>query len=234
MKEKQWLMSSDSRRMLEFVQRKQFIPPKLAARRRLRLFAVACCYNLQPWTWFENEQIQRLLRVAEEYAEGRATKHELHDARESAEPIFAAAEQENLVGNPWGVYAVRTLATTDDSANTAISAFAEEAVAMCVPDMVAWELWGQEEEIRKKQAQLFRDIFDNPFRSRTFDPAWRTPSVLAVARAIYAERLFADMPILADALEEAGCTNADILDHCRSGSEHVRGCWALDLVLGKE
>jgi hypothetical protein len=73
-----------------------------------------------------------------------------------------------------------------------------------------------------------------PFRPVTFDPAWRTPNVIAVARTIYDERHFTDMAILGDALEEAGCTNADILDHCRLPGEHARGCWVLDLALGRE
>jgi hypothetical protein len=55
-----------------------------------------------------------------------------------------------------------------------------------------------------------------------------------LAQVIYDERRFADLPILADALEEAGCTNTDILDHCRLPGEHVRGCWVVDLILRKE
>ena len=68
----------------------------------------------------------------------------------------------------------------------------------------------------------------------TFDAAWRTATVTSLALAIYEERAFDRLPILADALEDAGCTNADILGHCRGGGEHVRGCWVVDLVLGKE
>lgn len=83
-------------------------------------------------------------------------------------------------------------------------------------------------------ASFLRDIFGNPFHSVTFDPAWRTPNVTAVAQTIYDERRFTDMPILADALEEAGCTNEDILSHCRNGKEHARGCWVVDLLLGKK
>jgi hypothetical protein len=71
------------------------------------------------------------------------------------------------------------------------------------------------------QLVLLRDIFGNPFRPVSFDPAWHTSTVVA-------------MPILADALRVAGCDNADILDHCRNEGSHVRGCWVVDLVLGKE
>ena len=80
---------------------------------------------------------------------------------------------------------------------------------------------------------VFRDIFGNPFRPVAADPAWLTPTAVAIATALYAHRAFDRMPILADALEEAGCTNADVLLHCRSGGPHVRGCWVVDLLLEK-
>jgi hypothetical protein len=74
----------------------------------------------------------------------------------------------------------------------------------------------------------------NPFRPVTVDPAWQTSNVTALAQPIYDERAFDRLSILADALEDAGCDNADILNHCRQPGEHVRGCWVVDLVLGKE
>jgi hypothetical protein len=85
------------------------------------------------------------------------------------------------------------------------------------------------------QCNLLRDVFGNPFRPVAFDPAWRTSDVLLLARGIYEERAFDRMPILADALQDAGCDNDDILSHLReANATHVRGCWALDLVLEKE
>jgi hypothetical protein len=87
---------------------------------------------------------------------------------------------------------------------------------------------------RESQGRLLRDIFGNPFRPVTVDPAWRTSNVSAIAQRIYDERRFADLPILADALEDAGCTIGAMLTHCREPGEHVRGCWVVDLVLGKE
>ena len=80
----------------------------------------------------------------------------------------------------------------------------------------------------------FRDVAGNPFRPVVADPAWLTPTVVAIAATIYADRAFDRMPILADALEEAGCTNADVLLHSRAAGPHVRGCWVVDLLLGKE
>ena len=91
---------------------------------------------------------------------------------------------------------------------------------------------------------LLREVFGNPFATRRrrksdprrgwmFDPAWRTDTAVSLARPMYESRDFGAMPILADALQDAGCDNADILDHCRQPGEHVRGCWVLDLVLEK-
>jgi hypothetical protein len=80
---------------------------------------------------------------------------------------------------------------------------------------------------------LLRDIFGNPFRPVAIDPAWLTSTVLALARQMYDSRDFSAMPILADALQDAGCDSADLLDHCRSDGPHVRGCWVVDLVLGR-
>jgi len=81
---------------------------------------------------------------------------------------------------------------------------------------------------------LVRCVFGDPFRPIEFSPDWRTDTALTLARQMYASRNFSAMPILADALQDAGCDNAHILDHCRGGNlGHIRGCWACDLVLGK-
>ena len=82
--------------------------------------------------------------------------------------------------------------------------------------------------------QPLRDIFGNPFRPVALAPAWRTDTAVSLARAMYESREFSAMPILADALQDAGCDEPAILDHCRQPGEHVRGCWVVDLVLGKE
>jgi hypothetical protein len=86
----------------------------------------------------------------------------------------------------------------------------------------------------KVQAVLLRDIFGNPFRPVTFEPEWRTSTALALAKQMYDSRDFSAMAILADALQDAGCENDDVLSHCRDANGvHVRGCWVVDLVLGK-
>ncbi|HEX3148247.1 MAG TPA: hypothetical protein VHR66_09185 [Gemmataceae bacterium] len=90
------------------------------------------------------------------------------------------------------------------------------------------------EEEKLAQVLLVRDLFANPFRPVAFDPRWRTSDSVGVARGIYQHRAFDRMPILADALMDAGCDDTAILDHCRGLGPHVRGCWVVDLVLGKE
>jgi hypothetical protein len=83
-------------------------------------------------------------------------------------------------------------------------------------------------------ATVLRDIFGNPFRPVTVDRARLTSTVTAIARQMYESRDFSAMPILADALQDAGCGHADILAHCRGDGPHVRGCWVVDLILGKQ
>jgi len=80
---------------------------------------------------------------------------------------------------------------------------------------------------------LLRCIFGNPFRPVTFSPAWRSETTVSLANGIYEERAFDRLPILADALEEAGCDHTDVLTHCRGLGPHARGCWVVDGVLGK-
>jgi hypothetical protein len=83
------------------------------------------------------------------------------------------------------------------------------------------------------QANVLRDIFGNPFRPATIFPEWRASTVHALAQQMYDSRDFSAMPILADALQDAGCDSEDVLNHCRVPGPHVRGCWVVDLVLGK-
>ncbi|WP_238603035.1 hypothetical protein [Fimbriiglobus ruber] len=85
---------------------------------------------------------------------------------------------------------------------------------------------------RQAQSSLIRDIF--PFHPITLSPSYLTPTVLSLAHGIYEDRAFDRMPILADALQDAGCDNEDILTHCRGPGPHVRGCWVIDLVLNKQ
>jgi hypothetical protein len=111
------------------------------------------------------------------------------------------------------------------------------------PTWMGWEDRADEEAALGRHAaearaggaespRLFREIFGNPFRPVAVESRWQTPKVTDVARRIYLDRAFEVLPKLADLLEEVGCTDPDILGHCRGSGPHVRGCWVLDLSLG--
>ena len=109
---------------------------------------------------------------------------------------------------------------------------AGRALTMTVHSPTFWE--SPVPEAFALQPRLLRDIFGNPFRPPACDPAWLTSDVLALARGIYDDKAFDRMPILADALQDAGCDSDALLTHLRDpDATHVRGCWVLDLLLGK-
>jgi hypothetical protein len=90
---------------------------------------------------------------------------------------------------------------------------------------------------KKIQVAILHDVVGNPFRLITINPNWLTwndGTIRRIAQGIYEERAFDRLPILADALTDAGCDHADLLNHCRSEGPHVKGCWVVDLLLGKE
>jgi hypothetical protein len=89
-------------------------------------------------------------------------------------------------------------------------------------------------EVQRVQSHMIRCIFGNPFRPVVVDPAWLTSDVISVAETIYNERAFGRLTDLADSLEQVGCCDTGILAHCRSNGSHVRGCWVVDLILGKQ
>src|SRR5262245_3683305 len=207
-----WQACAHPRPMLEYLRGK-------ASDRKLRLFGVACCHRI----WHRlpqgpDEYNHYAVEVAERFADRRTSRQEL----DQATPLFTryCIRNEPLEGN----HAFQTWQVILPDAYAA-AARAARAAACAVEDEV-----GE----RKAQAALLRDLFGNPFRPVTFNPAWRASDVMLLAQGIYDEKAFDRMPILADALQGAGCDNADILDHCRGPGPHVRGCWVLDLVLGKE
>jgi hypothetical protein len=200
-----------------------------ASDRKLRLFGCACCRKV--WHLLKDERDRTAIEVCERFADGLADKSALSSAHQSA--IDAANEAEFKL----------TLVEDEDAplecaALDVVSMIAEEDDAHYVVDLAADTLrshlfTSRWREVEQVQLKLLHDIFGNPFREVIVDPAWRTPAVSGLALSIYDEHSYEHLPILADALEEAGCTNADILNHCRQPGEHVRGCWVLDLILGK-
>jgi hypothetical protein len=190
--------------------------------RKLRLFAVACCRRV--WHLIPRGRFRRGVEVAERYADDEATAAERTAAKEACE----AAQKKRRPGA--GAAATNALSSDAGTAagNTAWAAAAAEAGAN---EGSAWEA------ARAQQADLIREIFGNPFRRVKVKPAWlawNEGAVPRIAQAIYDNRNFADLPVLADALEEAGCTDAAILDHLRAPGDHVRGCWALDLLTDRQ
>jgi len=120
--------------------------------------------------------------------------------------------------------AYRDYLTSDSNLAPYVVAVADAALAA----ECAWRA------VRESPIPFLRDIIGNPFRPVAVDPVWLTSTVVALAGGIYDERAFDRMPILADALQDAGCDNDDVLNDCRCEGPHVRGCWVVDLVLGKE
>jgi hypothetical protein len=189
-------------------------------KRKLRLFAAACCRRI--WDLFPEDRCRRAVEVCERSAEGRAATGELVAARQA----LAGAERGKKLPPKAALAAV---------AREAWLGAQEAAVwaALAARDALQGRDGPREEDY---QCALLREIFGNPFRPVKLAGAWlrwQGGTVARLARTIYKERRFADLPILADALEEAGCASAELLGHCRGGGEHVRGCWAVDLLLGK-
>jgi hypothetical protein len=223
MTEKQWL-AGDLKKMLKYLHRR-------ASNRKRRLFAVACCRRV--WALHLGSHCHDAMETAERYADGLASKGDLYEAESSANTAYTISRD---AGNEPNVMAADAVyATTCEGVGWDI---AEMAASRAAAAVAAAAPRGRGEETKtaetKAQLELLRDIFGNPFRPLPFTPAWRTSDVILLANGIYAERAFDRMPILADALQDAGCDCTDLLNHLRDpNATHVRGCWALDLVLGK-
>jgi len=227
MTEQEWLACTDPREMLEALR-----ASGKASDRKLRLFACACCRLV--WGSLIDQRSRGAVEVAERFADGLAGPGEMDAARPAAEAAFAGAEafyQETVT--TYGHY------DREDECEAAEVAIASVArpVWPAVHALRGWVSF-----LRERKPRLLRDIFGPiPFRLVSTSPGWQTPQVVALAQAAYDER---ELPagtldttwlaVLADALEEAGCVQADILGHLRGPGPHVRGCWAVDLLLGKE
>jgi hypothetical protein len=220
MTEEEWLNCTDSRLMATFLQGS-------VSARKDRLFNVACCRRV--WRFFRRESVRAAILVGERYADGLADRDELRaalrvvHAGRAAQPSFSPlGEAHHAAGF---VCAEAALGGQFAAASNIIHAQALEVSGAHTDEVYARE-W-------RELCSLVREFFANPFRPVKLDPWWLTDNVDALATAIYDDHAFDDLPILADALEDAGCANTDLLGHCRAGGPHYRGCWALDLLLGK-
>jgi hypothetical protein len=189
--------------------------------RKSRLFICAWC-RVNKWHELFDEDSRRALEVGERYADGLASQVELEEA------------WDNVRYRTWEQLRLSELGAEADTPRVQLRMILET-----VHPLIDWGVLGRGTTLYlqrndwPRECGLLRDIFGNPFHPVTILPGWQTTNVVGIAQAIYAERTFEDMPILGDALEDASCTNADILKHCREPAEHVRGCWVVDLVLGK-
>jgi hypothetical protein len=235
MTEDQWLSCTDPAPMLEFLR-----DSGKGSDRKLRLFAVACCRRI--WPSFTDQRSRKAVEVAERYADGAATAEELAAA--------CIRAREATFGVSWDVGRRAAWATTwrclwprfadeDDTEAGVVVAFREAA-------REARRGRSVQEEAGEyySQAALLRDLFGNPFHPLPpFDPSllkWKDGAAIQLAQAIYERRSLPSghldatrLAILADMLGEAGCTDADVLGHLRSPGPHVRGCFAVDALLGK-
>jgi hypothetical protein len=210
--------------------------------RQRRLFAAACCRR---WLHEMLDTESRLaIEVAERYADGATGGEELEAAYRAAQQVAARriapclAASESDAGPLWSVWRLAHAAQLACAPSGMEDAAGELLRWIAQPGHVRGFVDGKQlDQEKRAQCACIRDIFGNPFRPRSSIHSswitWNNRTIPQLAQAIYVDRAFDRLPILADALEEAGCTDADILGHCRSGGEHVRGCWVVDLVLGK-
>lgn len=224
MTELEWLTCSEPRTMLAALD-------DSTSRRKLRLFACACCRRVSSLLTLVGS---RVLEVADWYADQRATYAECDEAHDIAYQEYEhpgdSVEYPNIsLAVSWAA-----LVREDGAFPPRYAEIVMENTSRLGGDWIAhMPLTDQQLRERTKQANLLRDIFGNPFRPVSFSPEWRTSTAVAVAQGMYESRDFGAMPILADALQDAGCDSAEVLDHCRGAGPHVRGCWVADLVLGK-
>jgi hypothetical protein len=195
--------------------------------RKMTLFAAACCRRI--WDLLHSESSRNAVAVAERFVDGHAEYSELEEADAAGSDAWIA------FGEP---AAKAALCVTNFSDTDPADAAADAARLTVEALPLDWAIRHDE---RGFQTDLVRDIFGNPFRPITVESAWVTPTVTTLASAAYEERTLpsgeldpARLAVLADALEEVGCDNADMLNHLRSPGTHVRGCWVVDLLLAKE
>ena len=249
MTESEWLKSTDPQAMFEFLR-----DGGMASERKLRLYLCGGCRRIMHL--FYRAESSAAVEVAERFADGHATGEELHWAKHAAEvPTFGfdfdghhrgiyaedfqrrllhrlvqlgAVEASALHGGEWCVNETVTtrLGAAANLAEYAASASFEATWGVRHLSLPDWPArW------------LFDCVFGNPFRAVQPGPAWlawNDGALRKMAEAIYEERAFDRLPVLADALEDAGCCEQGLLDHLRGGGPHARGCYAIDLLSGKE
>jgi hypothetical protein len=220
MTEAEWLEKTDPGDLL------QHLDDKISAR-KYRLFMCACCREI--WQLLKiAECCRQSVEIAERHVDGLASDEERIQAGRTAWSYFVASRVQGN-GNAYA------------SAASCCDRPGEKSPLVRHALQVYWNLRPNGSPIdtpldEKFFCAVIRDLVGNPFRPVEVDPSWAKWNdglVGNLARVIYEERRFEDLPILGDALEDAGCTHADLLAHCRHGVRHYRGCWVVDALLAK-
>lgn len=238
MTEADWHSSNDIRKLLNFLCRAHKAARTKFGRRKLRLFACACCRSLF-WHLPILECYRQVVELAEQFADDAVTRPELSAAvAQCPSPHHLPnrlAEDEIYLGS-WAMHCTGAAAPKNAFAYSVFrSVFFRTAYKEAV-DPSAKPSRKQLQAFNRRLCDLLRDVFGNPFAPVTIDPVWLTwndGTIPKIAQSIEAGRAFESMPVLADVLEEAGCQARAIVDHCRQPAEHARGCWVLDLLLGR-
>lgn len=241
MTESKWLACAEPGIMLRYLIRSKR-HGVLATDRKLRLYLAACCRRI--WSLIDNEPCRKGVVFAEQFADGLIGDVDRRVARSAAREAAQACQARQDYAAACAAWSASYC--LDKRIKLAGGGVPPQAHA------VSWARRGnQDTDIPKhliiinnemrEQSNLLRDIIGSPFRPVTINPAWKTRSVGAIAQAAYEDRILpagtldnTRLAILADALEEAGCDNSDVLNHLRQPGDHVRGCWVVDLLLGKE
>jgi hypothetical protein len=238
-----------------------YLVEKTISSRKLRLFTLGCCHRVSHL--LGDGRCHRTIAVAETFADNGCGKAELELHRRQAQEIGENLEKQcrasdgtifphayMMAAQSSASSAVAFAATLDQTrkfyptpsgVNVSTSVVCEAACRAREAVFAATKASGGDDAIAgasseaemQAQMQVLRDVVGAPFSATKSVIAWQTVTVMSLATAIYADRAFDRLPILADALEDAGCDHADILNHCRGPGPHVLGCWPLDLVLGK-
>jgi hypothetical protein len=218
MTEAAWLAATEPEQMLDYLKGD-------GSDRKFLLFACGCCRRI--WPLVTDIRSQRAVEMIERHADHPVVEPEYNTVFWDAQDA-TGDEDKDFEDDP-AYHAAEAAYSTIPGSEKCRPVFN----AMATAGYAARACLERREVEKRAQTDLLRDIFGNPFRPVTFSPHWRTPTVVALARQMYESRDFSPMPILADALQDAGCGNDDILSHCREPVPHVRGCWVVDLVLGK-
>lgn len=236
MTEGEWLSSPDPTAMLDWLRANKVNRTKVG-RRKLRLFGWSCGLRVGP---LMSERGHSWLDLGQQCAERKLTSDEKRQIEAQQDWLFEEPGS-GVALESWRIERAADSAawfTLESNVMIAATVSAHNAAMALGIKAVPSGRSGEEHAAeRKAQSCLLRDIFGNPFRPVTVHAswlAWSDGTVVKLAQGIYADRAFDRLPVLADALEEAGCDNAAILDHCRQPGVHAKGCWVVDLLSGKE